>query len=144
VAAVRSGELVVVYPEGTITRDPDLWPMVGKSGAARIALETRAPVIPIGQWGAQEVLAPYARKPDLFPRKKIEMKVGDPVDLSDLYDQERTPEVVRQATERIIATLTGLVEDVRGEKAPAERFDPRKAGVAEIGNFKKPRGKAPS
>ena len=93
VAAVRAGECVVVYPEGTITRDPDLWPMVGKSGAARIALETRAPVIPIGQWGAQELLAPYARKPDLFPRKRITMKVGDPVDLSDLAAQEHTPAV---------------------------------------------------
>ena len=67
VAAVRAGKCVVVYPEGTITRDPGLWPMVGKSGAARIALATDAPVIPIGQWGAQELLAPYAKKPDLFP-----------------------------------------------------------------------------
>ena len=81
VAAVRDGECVVVYPEGTITRDPDLWPMVGKSGAARIALETGCPVIPVGQWGAQELLAPYAKKPNLFPRKRITMKVGDPVDL---------------------------------------------------------------
>ncbi len=69
VEAVRAGECIVIYPEGTITRDPDLWPMTGKSGAARIALETGCPVIPIGQWGAQELLAPYAKKPDLFPRK---------------------------------------------------------------------------
>ena len=79
-----AGECVVVYPEGTITRDPDLWPMAGKSGAARIALATGCPVIPIGQWGAQDLLAPYAKKPDLFPRKPVTMKVGDPVDLSDL------------------------------------------------------------
>ena len=83
-AAVQAGKCVVVYPEGTITRDPDLWPMVGKSGAARIALATGAPVVPIGQWGAQQLLAPYAKRPDLFPRKLITMKVGDPVDLSDL------------------------------------------------------------
>jgi len=144
VAAVRKGELVVVYPEGTITRDPELWPMVGKSGAARIALETRCPVIPIGQWGAQEVLAPYARKPDLFPRKRIDMKVGDPVDLSDLYDvydRERRAAVINQATARIMAALTDLVEEVRGETAPPERFDPRKSGVAEIGNPRKNRRK---
>ena len=48
-----AGECVVVYPEGTITRDPRPWPMTGKSGAARIALETGCPVIPVGQWGAQ-------------------------------------------------------------------------------------------
>ena len=137
VAAIRAGELVVVYPEGTITRDPDLWPMVGKSGAARIALETQCPVIPVGQWGAQDVLAPYARKPDLFPRKKVTMKVGDPVDLSDLYDQPLTAAVVNQATARIMATLTDLVAELRGEAAPPERFDPRKAGVAEIGNPRK-------
>jgi 1-acyl-sn-glycerol-3-phosphate acyltransferase len=71
VAAVRDGECVVVYPEGTLTRDPDLWPMSGKSGAARIALETGCPVIPVGQWGAQELLPPYAKKPDLLPRKRI-------------------------------------------------------------------------
>jgi 1-acyl-sn-glycerol-3-phosphate acyltransferase len=146
VDAVRRGELVVVYPEGTITRDPDLWPMVGKSGAARIALETRCPVIPIGQWGAQQVLAPYARKPDLFPRKRIDMLVGEPVDLSDLYDRGRTAAVVNEATERIMAVLTELVEEVRGETAPAERFDPRKAGVTRIGNPKAQRvpGEDPS
>ena len=124
----------MVYPEGTITRDPDLWPMVGKSGAARIALATARPVIPIGQWGAQEVLAPYAKKPDLFPRKLITMKVGDPVDLSDLAGKEQTPAVVNEATDRIMAALTELVEEVRGETAPAERFNPRTAGVAEFGN----------
>jgi 1-acyl-sn-glycerol-3-phosphate acyltransferase len=134
VAAVAAGELVLVYPEGTITRDPDLWPMVGKSGAARIALETRHPVVPVGQWGAQELLAPYARRPDLFPRKRIVMKVGDPVDLSDLYDQERTTAVISQATQRIMVALTHLVADVRGEPPPPALFDPRKAGVAEIGN----------
>jgi 1-acyl-sn-glycerol-3-phosphate acyltransferase len=134
VAAVRAGECIVVYPEGTITRDPDLWPMKGKSGAARIALETGCPVIPIGQWGAQELLAPYAKKPDLFPRKTIHIVAGDPVDLADLVDRPRTAEVLAEATERIMAAITAIVEDLRGESAPAERFDPRKAGVAEIGN----------
>ena len=73
VAAVEAGECVVVYPEGTLTRDPDLWPMTGKSGAARIALETGCPVIPVGQWGAHELLPPYSKTPHPFPRKRIEM-----------------------------------------------------------------------
>jgi 1-acyl-sn-glycerol-3-phosphate acyltransferase len=134
VAAVRAGECVVVYPEGTITRDPDLWPMKGKTGAARIALETGCPVVPIGQWGAQQLLAPYGRKPDLFPRKTIHMVAGDPVDLSDLVDRPRSAAVLAEATDRIMAAITGIVEEIRGETAPAERFDPRRAGVAEIGN----------
>lgn len=138
VAAVRAGECVVVYPEGTITRDPGGWPMTGKSGAARIALATGCPVIPIGQWGAQELLAPYAKKPDLFPRKRIRMIVGDPVPLDDLLEQEVTPPVVQQATARIMAAVVSLVEEIRGETAPAERFDMRKAGVREIGNPRRP------
>ena len=56
VAAVDEGECVAVYPEGTISRDPGLWPMTGKTGAARIALSTGAPVVPIAQWGANESL----------------------------------------------------------------------------------------
>lgn len=136
VEAVRRGECVVVYPEGTITRDPDSWPMVGKSGAARIALATGCPVVPVGQWGAQELLAPYAKKPDLFPRKTVTMKVGDPVDLSDLLAKERSPAVVTEATERIMTALSDLVAEIRGETPPAQRFDPRKAGVAQIGNPK--------
>jgi len=139
VAAVDAGECIVVYPEGTITRDPGGWPMKGKSGAARIALATGCPVIPVGHWGAHELLPPYSKKPDLFPRKKIVVKAGDPVDLSDLLDQERTPAVINEATDRIMAAITGLVEDIRGEQAPAERFDPRKAGVSEIGNPNAPK-----
>jgi 1-acyl-sn-glycerol-3-phosphate acyltransferase len=134
VEAVRRGECVVVYPEGTITRDPDGWPMTGKSGAARIALETGCPVIPVGQWGAQQLLAPYAKKPDLFPRKRIVMKVGAPVDLADLAAQPRTTATINAATDRIMAAITSLVEDVRGGTAPTERFDMKKAGVRQTGN----------
>jgi 1-acyl-sn-glycerol-3-phosphate acyltransferase len=135
VQAVHEGKCVVVYPEGTITRDPGGWPMTGKSGAARIALETGCPVIPVGQWGAQELLAPYAKKPDLFPRKLVTMKVGRPLDLSDLAAVEpRTSAVIQEATDRIMAAITDLVEEVRGETAPAERFDMKKAGVRQTGN----------
>ncbi len=134
VDAVNKGECVVVYAEGTITRDPDLWPMVGKTGAARIALSTGCPVIPCAQWGPNELLAPYARKPKLFPRKLMRIRAGAPVDLSDLRGRKLTPAVLREATERIIADVTGLLEDIRGAKAPPIRFDPKVAGVAEIGN----------
>ena len=134
VRAVRDGECVVVYPEGTLTRDPGLWPMTGKSGAARIALETGCPVIPVGQWGAQELLAPYSHNPDLFPLKQITMHVGEPVDLSDLLPLPRTPEVVQQATDRILDAVTALVAEIRQETPPAERFDARRAGVPRIGN----------
>ncbi|RNL65163.1 1-acyl-sn-glycerol-3-phosphate acyltransferase [Nocardioides marmoriginsengisoli] len=140
VASVRAGGCVGVYPEGTITKDPTGWPMRGKTGAARIALETGCPVIPIGQWGAQEILAPYTARPHLFPRRTARYKVGDPVDLSDLAARVAdnggavTNEVLHLATDRIMAAISELVGELRGETPPAERFDPKKAGITEIGN----------
>jgi 1-acyl-sn-glycerol-3-phosphate acyltransferase len=134
VEAVESGECVVVYPEGTITRQPDLWPMRGKTGAARIALSSGVPVIPVAQWGAHRILAPYTTRPHLLPRKTIQMSAGRPVELEDLRAAPQTPEVLREATNRIMDEITRLLEDIRGERAPAERFDPRVAGVRLIGN----------
>ncbi len=139
VEAVRAGECVIVYAEGTITRDPDLWPMVGKSGAARIGLTTGCPVIPCAQWGPQEVLAPYSRRPRLLPRKTMRIRAGAPVDLDDLRGRKLTPAVLHEATARIMADVTGLLEDIRGAEAPAIRFDPKVEGVAETGNPNKPR-----
>ncbi|MCW2760791.1 MAG: 1-acyl-sn-glycerol-3-phosphate acyltransferase [Marmoricola sp.] len=134
VEAVKQGACIGVYPEGTITRDPDGWPMRGKTGAARIALATGCPVIPVGQWGAQEILPAYSVRPHLFPRKTTSYKVGDPVDLSDLVGKPITNEVLHAATDRIMAAITALVEELRGETAPAVRFDPKQSGVNEIGN----------
>jgi 1-acyl-sn-glycerol-3-phosphate acyltransferase len=134
VAAVEKGECVVVYPEGTITRDPDLWPMVGKTGAARIALSTGQPVIPTAQWGAHHILAPYAKKASLFPRKTIHVRVGDPVALDDLREEHLTPKVLREATDRIMAAVTALLEEVRNEPAPGERFDPAARHLPMTGN----------
>ena len=123
VDAVRRGECVVIYPEATITRDPDLWPMKGKSGAARIALETGCPVIPVAQWGAQEILPPYTKKPHVFPRRKVVMRAGPPVELEDLRALPRTQAVVNRASERIMAAITRQLELVRGEQAPPQRYD---------------------
>jgi 1-acyl-sn-glycerol-3-phosphate acyltransferase len=134
VKAVQDGECVVVYPEGTITRQPDLWPMTGRTGAARIALSSGVPVIPVAQWGVQDILAPYAKRPRLLPRKTVWMSAGPPVDLADLQDKPLTPAVLREATDRILDDVTRLLEGIRDEQAPAERFDPRVAGVAPIGN----------
>jgi 1-acyl-sn-glycerol-3-phosphate acyltransferase len=138
IAGVEEGKAVVFYPEGTITRDPDLWPMVGKTGAARVALETGAPVIPIAQWGQQNILYPYGRRLKVVPRQTVTLKVGDPVDLTDLKGREITPAILHEATGRIMAAITGLLEDLRGETAPGERFDPKKHGVKQIGNPNKP------
>jgi len=141
VKAVQDGKIVVVYPEGTISRDPDLWPMVGKTGAARISLASGVDVIPVAQWGAHELLYPYAKVPKVFPRKTMHIRFGEPVDLSDLRGKPITNDLLREATERIMSAITTELEILRREKAPATRFDPRKAGVAQIGNPHKKRGR---
>jgi 1-acyl-sn-glycerol-3-phosphate acyltransferase len=125
VAAVRRGECVVVYPEGTITRDPGLWPMTGRTGAARIALETGAPLIPMAQWGAQEVIRPYTKEFRILPRKTMHVLIGPEVDLDDLRGRPLDAAVLYTATERLIAAITAQLEVLRGETAPAERFDLR-------------------
>lgn len=135
IAAVRSGQCVVIYPEATLTRDRQMWPMMGKTGAARIALSTRCPVIPVAQWGPQDILPPYRRLPRLFfPRKLIQMRAGPAVDLARYYGREPTSEVLRAATSDIMAAITALLEQIRGERAPTERFDPRAQGVPRIGD----------
>lgn len=134
VAAVRDdGACVIVYPEATITRDPGMWPMVGKTGAARIALESGAPVIPVAQWGAHRVLAPYSHRPTLWPRRTVYARAGAPVDLEDLRGRELTAELLAEATMRIMNAITAELEVIRGEQAPTERFDPRTAGIGPYG-----------
>jgi len=134
VDAVHEGKTVVIFPEGTLTRDPRQWPMRGKTGAARLALQTGRPVIPIAQWGAQEVLGTYEKSVHLWPRKTVHVVAGPPVDLDDLRDRPMDAELLREATERIMAAVTTLLEQLRGESAPERRFDPREHGVPEIGN----------
>ncbi|WP_274913053.1 lysophospholipid acyltransferase family protein [Streptomyces sp. WZ-12] len=128
VNAIEKGECVAFYPEGTLTRDPALWPMQGKTGAARVALLTKAPVIPVAQWGANEAMPPYAKekKLRLLPRKTLRVKAGPPVDLSEFHDQEPTAEVLRAVTEKIMAAITVELAGIRGEAAPAEPFDYRR------------------
>ncbi|MCG3040870.1 1-acyl-sn-glycerol-3-phosphate acyltransferase [Streptomyces sp. S1A] len=145
VEAIDKGECVAFYPEGTLTRDPDMWPMEGKTGAARVALITRAPVIPVAQWGANEAVPPYAgiRKIRLFPRRTLKVLAGPPVDLSRFYDREPTAELLREVTDVIMDAITQLLAEVRGEPAPAQRYDRRalsrsRRGPAAHGTGEKP------
>ena len=121
--ALRAGACVIVYPEGTATRDPDLWPMTGKTGAARLALTTGAPVIPIAQWGAQEILPYGSKKPKLWPRTTVRMTAGPPVDLSAYQGQRLGASTLQAATADIMADITGLLGKIRQETPPAVPWD---------------------
>jgi 1-acyl-sn-glycerol-3-phosphate acyltransferase len=101
--------------------------MIGKTGIARVALITEAPVIPVAQWGANEFLPPYAKKPSVLPRKTHHVLAGPPVDLSAWYGKEPTAEVLREVTAAIMGAVKELLAEVRGEPAPPGLYDPRKA-----------------
>ncbi|MFT3861344.1 MAG: lysophospholipid acyltransferase family protein [Micropruina sp.] len=125
-SALARGECVVIYPEGTITRDPDGWPMTGRLGAGRLALETGCQVLPIGQWGAQEVMpGRHLVFPRLLPRRTMQVLVGDPVDLTDLREARDSPSAAAEASLRIMDAVTALVGELRGEAPPADRYDLR-------------------
>jgi 1-acyl-sn-glycerol-3-phosphate acyltransferase len=130
---VDEGLAVIVYPEGTLTRDPELWPMRGKTGAVRLALEHGVPIIPMAHWGAQHVLPRYSKKLSVFPRKRIEVIVGEPVDLSSWHGKPVTGAVAAEATDAVMQAIAGLLEELRGEKAPAKRWDPADHGQSEFG-----------
>jgi 1-acyl-sn-glycerol-3-phosphate acyltransferase len=121
--ALRAGACVIVYPEGTATRDPDLWPMTGKTGAARLALTTGAPVIPVAQWGAQEVLPYGSKKPKLWPRTTVRMTAGPPVDLSAYQGKRLGASTLQAATADIMADITELLGKIRQETPPAAPWD---------------------
>jgi 1-acyl-sn-glycerol-3-phosphate acyltransferase len=122
--ALADGAAVIIYPEGTATRDPELWPMVAKTGVARLALKTGAPVIPVAHWGTQVIL-PYGSKDlKLFPRKIVRTVAGPPVDLSTWAGSRLTATALREATAAIMADVTALVAELRDETPPAVPYDP--------------------
>ncbi|MDO5501371.1 MAG: lysophospholipid acyltransferase family protein, partial [Propionibacteriaceae bacterium] len=124
IRAVTAGQGVTIYPEGTITADPLTWPMTGRSGAARIALETGCPVVPIGQWGAQEILpGKKLTWPRLWPRRTMRVLAGDPVPLDDLRARSLDDAVLDEATDRILDAITTLVAELRQESPPPGRWD---------------------
>lgn len=126
VDALHAGECIVIYPEGTVTRDPDKWPMVAKTGVARLALLSGAPVVPVGQWGAEQILDSYRSKGlHLVPPRRVRVVAGPTVDLSAWRGRELSAEVLRAATDEVMRAVTRLVEQLRGQTAPAVAFDPR-------------------
>lgn len=130
VAALRRGEMVIVYPEGTVTRDPDWWPMAAKTGAARLALlAPDVPVVPAAQWGAQFAVDVYRKRYRLLPRKPVMVTAGPAVDLERFRGADGTAETLRTMTDVMMRAIRDLVGDLRGEPAPTgPLFRPRGAG----------------
>jgi 1-acyl-sn-glycerol-3-phosphate acyltransferase len=124
-AALDAGELVVIYPEGSVTRDPDWWPMQSRSGVARLALSTDAVVLPVAQWGPQRVHDYHTKR--LHPRLRVpaEYLVGEPVDLSAQRALVRaghplTGDMLREVTDLVMVRVRDQLGELRGERPPRE------------------------
>lgn len=122
--AAKNDACVIFYPEATVTRDPEQWPMVAKTGVARLALEAGIPVVPIAHWGAQRIL-PYGKfVPKFLPRTTVTIVAGPPVDLSEFAGQPLTNAVLRGATDKIMRQVAAQLGDIRSMTPPAEFFHP--------------------
>jgi 1-acyl-sn-glycerol-3-phosphate acyltransferase len=124
---LRDGECLIFYPEGTCTRDPKLWPMTGKTGAARLALTAGVPVIPVAHWGAQRLWPYGTKKFRPFPRKRMHVIAGPPVDLSAYEGAPINTETLTRATADIMRAIADLLAQLRGEPAPETLYDHRAA-----------------
>lgn len=132
---VKNGRGVIVYTEGTLTRDPDMWPMRGKTGAVRLALAGGIPMIPMAHWGAQEIMPRYG-KLKLWPlRKPVTVVFGPPVDLSEFAEHPNSPASLNAGTTKVMDAVAGLLSDIRGIPAPPERWNPTAHGQQETGRL---------
>jgi 1-acyl-sn-glycerol-3-phosphate acyltransferase len=122
IEALNQGGAVIIYPEGTTTREPGLWPMRGKTGAARLALVTGAPVIPIANWGAERVFDPRTNRLKFRPRNPVSVTAGKPVDLSRWAGETPTRAVLDQMTDAIMLDIRDLLTQLR-EGDPPPLYD---------------------
>jgi 1-acyl-sn-glycerol-3-phosphate acyltransferase len=119
--ALKIGSHILIYPEGRISLDPGLWPERAKTGPARMALASGAPVIPVAQWGAHEVMAYQGRRTmflnlisSIWRRPTVQIHFGAPVDLSDL--RQGGVGHARIASDRIIDAITANLATLRPDE----------------------------
>jgi 1-acyl-sn-glycerol-3-phosphate acyltransferase len=122
-ADLAAGNVIVIYPEGSVTRDPQWWPMESRTGVARLALTTDAVVVPVAQWGPQRLHDYHTKKWHLRLRSPADYLVGEPVDLSALRAEVRagrplTNDLLRETTDLLMGHVRGLLGELRGETPP--------------------------
>lgn len=131
VAALERGEVVCIYPEGTVTRDPSWWPMVARNGVARLVLAVDAPVIPVGQWGPQLTHDYHTRRWSVFPRKLTICNVGEPLDLSRHRGRRATLELLREITDEVMVGVSRQLAEIRQEPPPPSFYRDSRTGAEE-------------
>ena len=128
--ALRAGELVAVFPQGTIPRgeaffDPEL---KGRHGAVRLALDTDAPIIPVGIWGTEKAWPRNSSVPyvlNLADRPKVTVAIGEPYVPST--------DELNAATDELMDTINALLPpEARERHTPtaeelAKTYPPQKS-----------------
>lgn len=117
--------VIIIYPEGTTTKDPEMWPMVGRIGMIRLALSTGAPVIPVGQWGVHKLLPKGDKVPNIRARHTSAIRIGTESELDWIrtMDQPTQKDLVA-ATEQVMGEITDLMAPLHGGTPPEKRFNP--------------------
>jgi 1-acyl-sn-glycerol-3-phosphate acyltransferase len=118
---LRRGELFGIFPEGTRSRDGDLYR--GRTGAARLAVRVGCPIFPVGVIGTREIQPPDAKAPKL--RQPCTIKIGRPINIERYRSRMEDHRVLRKITDELmfeISELTGQrYRDVyAGKTADAE------------------------
>ncbi len=131
---VAHGRGVIVYPEGSLTREPDMWPMRGKTGAARLALAGDIPVIPVATWGVERIMPRYGKLSAWPPRKRVRVLLGKPTDLS-AFRSSNTPATLIAATDVVMGDISALLGRLRDQTPPPERWNPAHHGQNETGRL---------
>src|SRR3569833_3492654 len=121
---LADGNVIVIYPEGSVTGDPDWWPMESRTGVARLALTTEAVVVPVAQWGPQRLHNCHTKKWHLRLRSPADYLVGEPVDLSALRAEVTaghtlSPDQQHTTTDLIMSRVREQLGELRGETPPA-------------------------
>jgi 1-acyl-sn-glycerol-3-phosphate acyltransferase len=121
--ALAVGELVLIYPEGTVTTRSDHLPMEGKTGAVRLALASGAPIVPMASWGSHPVWQKSGKGSLRFGRP-VWVKAGAPIDLSARASERDDRDAVQAMTDDLMRVLTELVVDLR-DRYPRRWSDDR-------------------
>lgn len=116
--ALLAGEVVAIMPEGTIPRGPAFFDpaLKGRWGAARLAILTKAPVVPVGLWGTEKVWPRSSRLPNILNVVNpplVRIRVGEPFKIGG-----KTP---APATKKIMTAISGLLPaEARMKRVPTE------------------------
>lgn len=123
-AALGRGEVIMIFPEGTYTRDRELWPMQGRLGAARLALSTGAPLLPVAGWGGRRLWPVGSPLPHPGPGRRVQMLVGAPFTVARGAEETEQQAALR-VTAELMARIAELLGELRGQQPPAVLHDGR-------------------